>query len=117
MHQCGSIKANGERCQAVAMAQSDWCVSHDPDRKEARRRAASKAARSKPNPEIRALRKQAASLYEDVLVGAVEPGVAAVACQVANLQARLVELERKIREADEFEGRIAELEERARWRA
>jgi hypothetical protein len=41
------------------------------------------------------------------LSGAIEPGVAAVACQVANLQLDSLELERKIREADEFEGRIA----------
>jgi hypothetical protein len=39
--------SNGERCKGIAAAVSDYCPTHDPARAEARKRAASKAARSR----------------------------------------------------------------------
>ena len=47
MRECSGIKANGERCRGIAKAGSDYCPAHDPARTQARREAASKAARAK----------------------------------------------------------------------
>ncbi len=113
---CAALRADGGRCKGVAVAGSDHCVSHHPAYRERRRRAASKAARSKPSREIIGLKDQAATLYEEVHSGAVEAGVGAVLTQLLNCQVRILEAERKLRETSELEDRIAELEGRA-WDA
>jgi hypothetical protein len=71
---------------------------------------ASRAARAKPGREIVGLKGQLGDLTRDVLAGDLETGRAAVANQLINTRLRAVELERKIREADELEARIEELE-------
>lgn len=112
MAQCAAIKANGERCRGIAKAGCDWCPAHDPGRVEARQRAASKAARSKPNREAADLKRQLSDLYDATLEGTVDKGTAAVLAQIANARTRLLETERRIRETEELEERLAELEER-----
>jgi len=93
---------------------SDYCPAHDPARQEARRAAASKAARSKPGGEISALKEQLKKLADDVLAGRVGPKAGAVVAQAANVYARLIQLEIKVKELDEFEARLAALEKEAR---
>jgi hypothetical protein len=39
------IKADGGRCKAQAMRGSSWCLNHDPDKSEERRRRASKGGK------------------------------------------------------------------------
>jgi len=53
---CPAIKANGERCKGIVGAVSHYCPAHDPAREGARRRAASKAARSKPEAQLKGVR-------------------------------------------------------------
>lgn len=106
MVQCIALKPDGSLCKNLAAAGSDYCVSHDPDRAEARSRAASKAAKSKGSPqnrEIGGLKSQLADLCEEVLSRSVSPGVGAVLTQVTNARIRLLETERKIRELDELD--------------
>lgn len=86
---------------------------HDPANAEKRRRSASKAARSKPSRELRTIKAKLSDLTDQVLAGEVETGRAAVANQLINTRLRAVELERKIREAEELEARIEELERAA----
>ncbi len=113
MAPCTAIKGNGERCRGIAKAGSDYCPAHDPKRVEARRRSASKAAKSKPNPELRAVKTLCEDLTRRVLSGDVLPGVGAVVNQIANTRLRAVEVERRIREQDELLERIERLEEQA----
>src|SRR5215218_3287277 len=87
-----------------------YCYAHDARHQEARSRAASKAARSKPRRELQALRKQASKLYDEVCSGGVEPKAGAVLTQITNTQARLLELERKNRETEELEERLEAVE-------
>jgi hypothetical protein len=107
---CSAIKGNGERCRGIAATGSDYCPAHDPARAEERKRAASKAARARHDPEIRELKELLKDLYAAVLEGRVERGAAAVANQVANTRLRALEVERRIREQDELEGHLGELE-------
>jgi hypothetical protein len=86
------------------------CWLHDPSRAEERHRHASKAARSKPNRELRDVKALCEDLTERVLVGALLPGPAAVANQLTNTRLRAIEQERKNREAESLEARIEELE-------
>ena len=58
-------------------------------------------------------------MADDVLTRRVTPKAGAVVTQIANAQTRLLELERKIREQEEFEARLTALEEevRMKWRS
>jgi uncharacterized Zn finger protein (UPF0148 family) len=111
MTQCIGVKPNGELCRCVAARGSDFCPAHDPARKEARHRNASKAARSKPGREIKDLKAQLESLAKDVLKKSVEPKVGAVVNQILNTRARLIEVDRKLRETEELARELEELRE------
>lgn len=107
---CLGIKRNEERCTATVEPPHTHCWWHDPKNAEKRRRAASKGGRGKPSREIRDLKKQLEDLVADVLAGRVDRGDAVAVNQIHNTRARLIELERKLREQDEFEERLAALE-------
>ena len=113
MARCPAITRAGRPCKGLVGAGCDYCPAHDPARSEARQRAASKAARSKPNKELAALKDQLAKLAEDTLAGRVDRGVAAVVGQIANVRLRLIETERRLKETEELEERLRELEEMA----
>jgi hypothetical protein len=42
---CAGIRADGGRCGAQVMRNSQWCIGHDPEQAEARRRRASKGSK------------------------------------------------------------------------
>ena len=111
---CPGIKRNGGRCTVGVRPGETWCYNHDPARAEERRRTASKAGKSKPSRELAGIKALLSDLTDRVLGGEdVEPletGRAAVANQLINTRLRAVEVERKIRETDELESRLEELE-------
>jgi hypothetical protein len=115
MRKCSAIKANGERCRGIAATGSDYCPAHDPARADARIKAASKAAKSRSvavteTTDITIIKDALRDLYDAVLEGRVERSAAAVASQIANTQLRAVELERRIREQENLEDRLDDLE-------
>ncbi len=110
---CSAIKPNGERCRGIAKAGSEWCPAHDPARAAARSRGASKAAKSKPSTEIRGIKQEIRDVIAAVRTGGLERGTGAVVFQGYNVLIKAAEQERKIRELDEVEERVAALERRA----
>ena len=119
MTKCAAFTGKGQPCRGLVRHHSDYCSAHDPARADARRRSASKAARSKPGAEVRDLKNRLGTLADDVLAGRVQPKAAAVATQIVGTYARLLEFERKVREHEEFDARLEALEEgvRKRWQA
>ena len=115
MSSCSGITGAGDRCRAIAITGSDYCHAHHPDRADARRRSASKGGkrggRGRPSVEVSELKGQLSDLYAGVLDGTTEPKVGAVAAQIANVRARLVETELKVREVEELETKLAEMAE------
>ena len=111
---CRGTKRDGSQCTATVEPPQTHCWWHDPANADKRRRAASKAGRSKPSRELAAVRALLEHLTARVLgEEGVEPlgtGPAAVAAQLTNVRLRLLELERKIRADDELEARIEALE-------
>ena len=79
---CSGIRADGGRCRAQAISDSQWCFSHHPDYEEQRRRRASKGGkrggRGRPSVELVRLQARFEELAEKVLSGEVERGVGAV---------------------------------------
>ena len=110
MPRCGASKPDGSPCERIVRASQMYCYAHDPARADERRRAASKAGKTRTNPEIREVKHLLRGLYGAVLEGRVERQAAAVASQIANTQLRAIELERRFREQDDLEERLDELE-------
>ena len=111
---CSGIRADGGRCKAQAIADSQWCFSHHPDYEEARRRRASKGGkrggRGRPQAELTTIKERLSDLADDVLDDKVDKGVAAVASQVLNVYLRVVSVEMKVKETQDLEARIEALE-------
>ncbi len=110
MARCAGRKEDGSSCERIVGASQAYCYSHDPKRAAERRRNASKGGRSKANAEIADLKAQLKKLAEGVLSGEVERGAATAVNQIINSQARLLELERRIKETEELEARLEALE-------
>jgi hypothetical protein len=112
---CAGIKADGGRCGAQAMRNSQWCINHDPDKAEARRRRASKGGkrggRGRPSAELARLQARFEDLAEKVLAGDVERGVGAVAGQLLNGARACVRDALAAREQEELVARLEALEE------
>ena len=126
MGACKATKANGEPCTLPANGSQGLCWAHDPKNAERRRKGASRGGRAKARAELPQLKRLLSDLTDRVLSGDLETGRAAVANQLINTRLRAVELERKIRETEDLEERIAALEATAsgarqnggsRWRA
>jgi hypothetical protein len=115
MSVCSGIRADGGRCRAQAMRNSEWCINHHPDRSEVRRRRASKGGkrggRGRPIAELGALRDENADIRRRLLEGELLPGVAAVAVQSINTDIRAVGAALKAREQEELTERLEALEE------
>jgi hypothetical protein len=115
MSVCNGSRADGGRCQAQAMRNSEWCINHHPDQAELRRRRASKGGkrggRGRPIAELASLRDENAEVRRRLLEGELLPNVAAVAVQSINTDIRAVGVAMKAREAEELEARLQALEE------
>jgi hypothetical protein len=111
---CAGIKADGGRCGAQAMRNSQWCIGHDPEQAEARRRRASKGGkrggRGRPVAELARLQKRFEELAEQVLAGEVERARAAVAGQLLQGARACVRDGLTAREQEELVARLEELE-------
>src|SRR5215217_2138934 len=110
MGRCAAIKPNGERCRLDAQEKQDTCWAHAPENSEKRRKRASRGGRAKANRELPTIKALLEDLTEQVLSGDLETGRAAVANQLINTRLRAIEVERKIREAEEIEERLTALE-------
>src|SRR5215212_7282397 len=113
MARCAAIKANGERRRLDAVGKQDTCWAHSPENSEQRRKRASRGGRAKANRELPQIKTLLEDLTERVLSGELPTGPAAVANQLINTRLRAIELERKIREAEEIEERLTALEDLA----
>ena len=111
MDVCAGIKRHNTRCTATVEAPQKYCWWHDPANSEKRRRAASRGGRGGGGKEMRDLKRRISEVVEAVLEGSQDRGRAAVAIQGLSALKSVLELERKIKEADELEARIEALEQ------
>jgi hypothetical protein len=114
MNRCLGTKRDNSPCTVTVEPPQTYCWWHDPanadKRKQAAARGGKRAGRGRPQAELANIKQRLSDLAEDVLAGELETARAAVANQLINTRLRAIELERKIREADELEMRIAALE-------
>jgi hypothetical protein len=112
---CSDIRADGGRCKAQAMRNSQWCINHDPEQAEVRRRRASRGGRrggrGRPSVELARLQGRFEELADKVLSGEVERGVGAVVGQLLNGARACVRDGLAAREQEELVARLQSLEE------
>ena len=123
---CSAITRAGERCQHAA-THGTFCYVHSPETAAARSRQGRKGGLAGGNgrpgrSELVLIKHDIRATIDAVLDGRVDRGRAAVAFQGFGYLLRAVEIERKVREADEFAQRLDRLEEAAntqgaRWGA
>jgi len=115
MSQCVGIKAEGGRCRAQAIRDSEWCFNHHPNYEEQRRSRASRGGRrggrGRPGGDLVDLKRDVRKVIDDVLAGKVLQGPGAVALQGFNVLLRASKLELDIREQTELIERMEALEE------
>ena len=107
---CAGTKRDSSPCTATVEPPHRFCWWHDPANADKRRRAASKAGKSKPSRELAGIKQRLSDLADDVLEGRQDRAVAAVASQVLNVFLRAVSVELKAREQQDITERLEELE-------
>jgi hypothetical protein len=107
---CAGTKRDSSPCTATVEPPHRFCWWHDPANADKRRRAASKAGKSKPSRELAGIKQGLSDLADDVLEGRQDRAVAAVASQVLNVYLRAVSVELTVREQQEITERLEELE-------
>lgn len=112
MPRCAGTKRDGGQCTTIVKPPQIYCYQHDPERAEERKRNAARAGRSAGGRDIRDLKRSISEVIKAVLDGSQDRGRAAVAIQGFNALRGVLELERKIKEAEELEARIEALEQR-----
>ncbi len=107
MARCSALKRDGSRYTLQAQEHNDVCWAHDPKNSEQRRRRAAKGGRSKAGKTIRALHELLEDLTRRVIDGELETPRGAVANQLIGTRIRLLEYERRLKELEEIEERLA----------
>ncbi len=108
---CAAITLGGKPCKGLVRPGNDYCPAHDPARQEARRRAASKAGKSKkPGRELTEAKRDILDVIKGVREESIERPVGAVVFQGYNTLLKALDVERRWRETDELEARLEELE-------
>ena len=106
---CSATKRDGEPCTLPAVGAHGLCWAHAPENAEKRRRAASRAARSKGNREVMTLKEEIKALIADVKAGDLDRNDAAVMVQAYRALKDFIELERRVKETDDLAAEVEEL--------
>ncbi len=111
MRRCTGVKRDGSQCTITVNPPQTYCWWHDPTHAEERRQTASKGGRARASRVTKGLHELLEDLTRRVINGELETSRGAVASQLVNTRIRLLEYERKLRETEELETRIQQLEQ------
>jgi hypothetical protein len=93
-------------------APETFSAAHHPDYQERRKAGARRCCKARGAGELAEIKSEIRSEIGSVQSGKLDRGVGAVVFQGYNTLLRAVEIERKVRELDELEERIASMERR-----
>ena len=110
MSRCRGFKKDGTQCTQTVNPQQDFCWWHDPVNSDKRRSTAAKGGKGKAGKVTKTLHELLEDLTTRVVDGKLEPYRASVAGQLVRTRIQLLEFERSVREAEELEARLEELE-------
>ena len=114
MRTCSGIRADGGRCRAQAMRDSEYCINHDPTRAEENRKRGSKGGkrggRGRASAELKRLQHRFEELANKVLAGEIERGSAAIAGQLLGGASACIRDGMAAKEQEELVERLEALE-------
>jgi hypothetical protein len=114
MAKCSGITQAGTACKGIPIVGSQWCYVHDPDHAEERRRhgarGGKRGGRGRPQAELNDIKDRIRTMVQDVRDGTMDRADAAVCGQLYNTLIRAVSVELRVREQQEIEARLKELE-------
>jgi hypothetical protein len=112
--ECSGTTRAGMSCKGIPIDGSQWCYVHDPDYAEERcrhgARGGKRGGRGRPVAELNDIKDRIRTMVEDVHNGTMDRADAAVCGQLYNTLIRAVGVELKVRETEELERRMEELE-------
>ncbi|MDQ5827839.1 MAG: hypothetical protein M3441_27210 [Chloroflexota bacterium] len=106
---CAAITKAGERCKLDATSGS-YCWSHAPENAAQRKAKARRGGKARGASEMAEVKREIRRVIEAVDRGQTERGVGAVLFQGFNTLLKAIETERRIREMEDIEARLEELE-------
>jgi hypothetical protein len=108
---CQAITRAGKRCRGTPKAGAEYCPFHDPNRAEARKKAAQKANAAKRRDPFKAIEASIEDLFTQVLEGKIPTSVGAVCNQLLLTKLRSLEYRRRLRETEELAAELEKLRE------
>jgi hypothetical protein len=112
---CPAITRSGEACKGIPIDDSGYCYAHHPDHAQERRAYGSKGGkrggRGRPQAELEDIKATLYRIASEIENGEIDTRTGAVLVQVFNSIRGCVEDQRKIKETEELEARLSELEE------
>ena len=109
MNQCRSNKRNGEPCTLPAKGPNGYCWAHSPQHASERRRAASRAGRSKPSREVRAIKEEIREAIASVKDGSLDRNTARAMFTGYSVLLDYIKLERGVYLEEELAARLEAL--------
>jgi hypothetical protein len=106
---CRATKRDGTDCTLPARGPDGYCWAHSPQNAEERRRAASKAGRSRPGREVRTLKADLRELIGRVESGELEPTPANTMIRAYSVLIDLIKLERGVYLEEDLAARVEAL--------
>ena len=103
---CRGVKRDGTDCTLPAKGRDGYCWAHSPQHTEERRKAASKAGRSRPSTEVRTIKEELKGVIADVRAGDLDRNDASVMIQGYRALKDFISLERQVKETDELAAEI-----------
>lgn len=114
MAKCSATRADNRPCQGDAIPPSAYCWAHDPAHSAARQRNARQGGKAggkgRPATEIHTIKDELRGLIEQVKSNEIPRADAITINLLLNTLLRTIELDRKLKETEELEARLAALE-------
>ena len=108
---CQGTKLDGSPCTVAVLGKNVYCWHHDPAHAAKRQKIARKAgSRTRPTRQLQDVKDRLFSLAERAEAGEMDYKVAAVCGQLLNYLVRAISVEVQVKESQEFEERLAEVE-------
>jgi hypothetical protein len=106
MGQCIATKRNGGPCTLPAVGRDGYCWAHSPKNAGERRRAASKAGKSKPSREVRTIKEEIVAAIAGVRDGSLDRNIARAMFTGYGVLLDYIKLERGVYVEEELAARL-----------
>jgi hypothetical protein len=107
--QCIANKRNGDPCTLPAVAGDGYCWAHSPEHAGERRRAASRAGKSKPSREVRTIKDEIKEAIAGVKDGSLDRNIARAMFTGWGVLLEYIKLERGVYVEEQLAARLEAL--------